>query len=66
VEALLEEGVPLKGVCLYPILGMPEWHDQGRWTQMGLWEVNCECGERKVCEAMLEALRKAQRIEKKY
>jgi beta-glucosidase/6-phospho-beta-glucosidase/beta-galactosidase len=66
VEALLEEGVPLKGVCLYPILGMPEWHDQGRWTQMGLWEVNCDGGGRTVCEAMLEALRKAQRIETRY
>ena len=25
-EMLLEEGVPVCGVCLYPILGMPEWH----------------------------------------
>jgi beta-glucosidase/6-phospho-beta-glucosidase/beta-galactosidase len=68
VEAMLEAGIPLKGVCLYPILGMPEWHDQARWTQMGLWEVQCEngAGERKLCEAMLEALRKAQRIEGKY
>jgi beta-glucosidase/6-phospho-beta-glucosidase/beta-galactosidase len=68
VEALLEEKIPLRGVCLYPILGMPEWHDQQRWTQMGLWEVQCQsgCGERKICESMLEALRKAQRIETKY
>ncbi len=69
VEALLEKGIPLRGVCLYPILGMPEWHDQQRWTQMGLWEVQCQegaSGERKICESMLEALRKAQRIETKY
>jgi beta-glucosidase/6-phospho-beta-glucosidase/beta-galactosidase len=66
VEALLCEGVPLRGVCLYPILGMPEWHDPDRWTQMGLWEVCCgDGGERKLCEPMLHALRKAQRIEKK-
>ena len=67
VEALLMDGVPLKGVCLYPILGMPEWHDQKRWTQMGLWEL-AECNailERKVCEPMLEALKKAQRIEQR-
>jgi beta-glucosidase/6-phospho-beta-glucosidase/beta-galactosidase len=67
VEALLRDGVPLRGVCLYPILGMPEWHDQKRWTQMGLWEL-AECNqtlERKVCEPMLEALRKAQQIERK-
>lgn len=66
VEALLHEGVPLRGVCLYPILGMPEWHDPERWTQMGLWEVCCATeGERKLCEPMLDALRKAQRIEEK-
>jgi hypothetical protein len=46
---------------------MPEWHDQKRWTQMGLWEL-AECDstlERKVCEPMLGALKKAQRIEQK-
>jgi len=66
VESLLNDGIPLRGVCLYPILGMPEWHDQQRWTQMGLWEVDqCEGAERRVCEPMLEALRKAQRIERR-
>jgi beta-glucosidase/6-phospho-beta-glucosidase/beta-galactosidase len=67
VEALLMEGIPLKGVCLYPILGMPEWHDQQKWTQMGLWELS-ECGsglERRLCEPMFEALKKAQKIERK-
>lgn len=66
-EGLLRDGVPLKGVCLYPILGMPEWHDQGKWTQMGLWEL-AECGdglERRVCEPMLKALKKAQKIERR-
>lgn len=64
-EALLEEGVPLRGVCLYPILGMPEWHEQTKWTQMGLWDLlKCEDGlQRVICEPMLKALRKAQRIE---
>ena len=65
VETLLNDGIPLRGVCLYPILGMPEWHDPERWTQMGLWEVDCwGDGERKVCDPMLHALRKAQRIER--
>src|SRR5687768_14621643 len=38
-EKLLDEGVPLRGVCLYPILGMPEWHDPTIWTRMGLWDL---------------------------
>jgi beta-glucosidase/6-phospho-beta-glucosidase/beta-galactosidase len=67
VEALLNEGVPLRGVCLYPILGMPEWHDQTRWTQMGLWEIseNNSRLERRLFEPMFEALRKAQLLEKR-
>jgi len=36
---LLEAGVPLVGVCLYPVLGMPEWHDRERWARMGLWDL---------------------------
>ncbi len=66
-EALLDEGIPLRGVCLYPILGMPEWHEQTKWTQMGLWELSqSERGlERVVCEPMLSALKNAQRIEQR-
>lgn len=37
--ALLDSGVPLRGVCLYPILGMPEWHTPDEWTPMGLWDL---------------------------
>ena len=67
VEALLQGQVPLRGVCLYPILGMPEWHDQQTWTRMGLWEVDA-CDEnmgRKLCKPMFKALKKAQRIEQR-
>ncbi|MFO1171928.1 MAG: glycoside hydrolase [Hyphomicrobiaceae bacterium] len=35
---LVGEGVPLKGVCLYPIQGMPEWHAPDVWPPLGLWE----------------------------
>ncbi len=59
-EALLRQGVKLRGVCLYPILGMPEWHAPDVWTPMGLWDPVCHRtphGARLVCEPMLEALR---------
>ena len=39
-EAVLFEGIPLVGVCLYPVLGMPEWHDQEQWTRLGLWDLS--------------------------
>jgi beta-glucosidase/6-phospho-beta-glucosidase/beta-galactosidase len=61
-EELLAEGVPLAGICLYPILGMPEWHARDQWARMGLWDLEREQDglRRKACAPMLEALRIAQ------
>lgn len=61
-EQLFDEGVALGGICLYPILGMPEWHARDQWTRMGLWDLEHEENalRRKVCAPMLEALRAAQ------
>lgn len=60
---LLTEDVPLGGICLYPILGMPEWHARDQWTRMGLWDLEREQEvlQRKACTPMLEALLAAQR-----
>jgi hypothetical protein len=65
-EALLDAEIPLKGICLYPILGMPEWHIQDEWTQMGLWDLIGDGDKKKRVPhlPMLEALQKAQRLEK--
>jgi hypothetical protein len=58
-EELLGEGVPLGGICLYPILGMPEWHARDQWTRMGLWDLEREQDvlERKAFGPMMAALR---------
>lgn len=66
VDELLQEGVPLRGVCLYPILSMPEWHLPGQWTHMGLWDLDCSSEKltRKIFKPMLKALQNAQRLEK--
>lgn len=34
----LERGVPLEGVCLYPILDRFEWNDPSHWHNSGLWD----------------------------
>jgi hypothetical protein len=47
---------------------MPEWHEQTKWSQMGLWEIS-KCGNRLnrvLCEQMLLALKEAQRIEDRF
>lgn len=54
-------GIELVGICLYPVLGMPEWHDRTRWTEMGLWDVRPDDGfERRPHLASLRALARAQ------
>jgi beta-glucosidase/6-phospho-beta-glucosidase/beta-galactosidase len=34
----LARGVPLEGVCLYPILDRFEWNDPTHWHNSGLWD----------------------------
>ncbi len=34
----LDRGVPLLGVCLYPILDRPDWDDLTTWHRAGLWD----------------------------
>jgi hypothetical protein len=58
---LLDEGVPLQGVCLYPILGMPSWHEPEVWLNMGLWDVEAG-GERVMHLPTLDALPELMRL----
>jgi hypothetical protein len=65
-ESLIGEGVPLLGVCLYPILGMPEWHAPDVWTPMGLWDPVCDRephGGRLICEPMATALQSVRHLD---
>jgi hypothetical protein len=61
-KALRAEGVPLHGICLYPILGMPEWHAPDQWARMGLWDLVAQSPTlgRALHAPMLDALREAQ------
>jgi beta-glucosidase/6-phospho-beta-glucosidase/beta-galactosidase len=59
---LLEEGCDFRGVCLYPILGMPEWHERSCWARMGLWDLEPSDGRlaRVPYAPALQALARAQ------
>jgi hypothetical protein len=63
-EKLLNHDIPLRGICLYPVLGMPEWHAPDRWTQMGLWELNDREGKlvREPYLPMIDSLSEAQSL----
>ncbi|MEP7339879.1 MAG: beta-glucosidase [Acidobacteriota bacterium] len=60
-KAVLQSGVPLEGVCLYPILNHPGWEDE-RHCYNGLWDYADETGQRNTCEPLLEELRHQQAI----
>jgi hypothetical protein len=56
----MEAGVDLHGVCLYPILGMTDWHT-GDYRPMGLWDRD-ESGGRAIHAPLREALRELQGV----
>ncbi|MFN7930747.1 MAG: glycoside hydrolase [Blastocatellia bacterium] len=62
VTTLLHKNIPLHGVCLYPILSMPEWHARHEWAQLGLWDLEVRAGRlaRIPHAPLLEAVRAAQ------
>ena len=55
--AALEFGVPIEGVCLYPIVNHPGWDDD-RHCHNGLWDYCNESGHREIYNPLAEELRK--------
>lgn len=41
----IREGVPLWGICLYPIIDRPNWDHMDDWHLAGLWDVDYLGGE---------------------
>ncbi len=54
-------GVPLEGLCLYPILDYPGWEDD-RPCRVGLWSEADAAGDRGVEAALADELARQQRL----
>jgi UDP-galactopyranose mutase len=39
VRVAIDRGVPVQGLCLYPIIDRPSWHDPSHWHNSGLWDL---------------------------
>ncbi len=39
VEHARDLGVPVDGVCLYPLVNRPDWDDRSHWHDSGVWDV---------------------------
>lgn len=59
-----QAGVPLEGICLYPILDRHDWVDRKHWHNSGMWDFASYDGppfERVLNETYAEELRSAQK-----
>ena len=61
VQEALRAGVPIAGICLYPILNHPGWEDD-RHCHNGLWDYANEAGERTIYEPLAQELRHQQKL----
>ncbi len=62
VAASLAGGVPVEGVCLYPVVDRPDWDRAGHWHNSGLWDIADSSSFERVLNAEYSgALRRWQR-----
>lgn len=63
VHQARERGVPMEGICIYPIIDRPDWEDPNHWHNSGLWDLRPDQAdrlERVLCEEYAGELRRAQ------
>jgi hypothetical protein len=63
VRTAIELGVPMHGICLYPILNHPGWDDD-RHCYNGLWDYASENGMRQTYKPLAEEISKQEEIRK--
>lgn len=61
VRAARNAGVPVGGICLYPILDHPGWDDD-RHCETGLWGLATPEGHREICLPLAQELERQARL----
>lgn len=59
-----DDGTPVGGLCLYPIIDRLDWDRDGHWHNSGLWDIVREEDGRQrrvLCAPYAEAVRRGQR-----
>lgn len=59
-----QHGVPVQGVCLYPVIDTPAWDNINQWNRSGLWDLELQPSgvlQRRLDPAYAAALREVQR-----
>ena len=59
-----DSGVPLEGVCLFPIIDRMDWNNEHHWHNSGLWDLVMKNGrlERVLHEEYAQELRHSQAL----
>jgi hypothetical protein len=60
-RAAMELGVPIEGICLYPIVNHPGWDDD-RHCYNGLWDYPNSDGERLIYQPLSDELQRQRQI----
>ena len=55
IEAI-DQGIPIEGICLYPVANHPGWDDE-RHCHNGLWDYCNESGHREIYKPLADELR---------
>jgi len=62
--AVIQESLPLWGICLYPIIDRPDWDHMDPWHRSGLWDAELQVDgppARTLYEPMAEQLLHSQK-----
>lgn len=61
VQAAIQNGIPVHGICLYPILNHPGWVND-RHCYNGLWDYPTAQGQRKIYAPLEAEVERAQKV----
>jgi beta-glucosidase/6-phospho-beta-glucosidase/beta-galactosidase len=61
VRAAIKDGVPVGGICWYPILNHPGWNDD-RHCHNGLWDYPGPDGSREIYRPLADELERQQKL----
>jgi hypothetical protein len=61
MRAAMRAGVPLEGICLYPVISYPLWEDS-RYSPVGLFEIRMRNSKREVHQPLADELTRQQRL----
>lgn len=63
----LKMGIPLSGICLYPIIDRPDWDHLHYWHHSGLWDADAATPhDRNLYQPYAEAITDAMTLMKPY